>query len=67
MKRSAFAALADPSWAAPLDAVSVRAAAQLSHGAKPPAPRTTGKGKVRVSDPGESRGQDDGGTRGNTR
>ena len=48
VKRSALAALADPSWAAPLDTVSVSAAAQLSHGAKPPAPRTTAKGKVRV-------------------
>ena len=44
VQRSALAALADPSQAAPLDTVSVSAAAQLSHGSQPPAPRTTGKG-----------------------
>lgn len=46
MKRLAPAALADPSWPAPLDTVGITAAAQLSHGSNPPAPRTTGKVRV---------------------
>ena len=46
MKRLAPAALADPSWPAPLDTVGLTATTQLSHGSNPPAPRTTGKVRV---------------------